>query len=58
MLIKATCPCGNNDVLRFIDYDGSLGYGAVICKTCGRYSDMEGEHEADLWSQNLIARRS
>lgn len=55
MLISAKCPnCGNEDPKEFIEYDGFLGYEAVICKKCGDYADSEGEHKADNFSKDVI----
>lgn len=50
MIIKFSCACGNTSPSRAKEYDGSLGYEAIVCLDCGRYSDHSGEHEADKWS--------
>lgn len=56
MLITATCRCGNEDTRQFIDYDGALGYAAIICKACGDYQDNSGQYGADEWSRRMIGR--
>jgi hypothetical protein len=63
MITKAPlCPCGNRETADFREYDGLLGYEAVVCLKCGRYWDNEvagfdwksGTHKADDWSINYI----
>lgn len=54
MLLSFECQCGNCDVTKAKEYDGSLGYEAVICLACGRYSDHTGNHAADAWSSSFI----
>ena len=36
------------------EYDGALGYEALVCKVCGRYYDHTGKHEADDWSKRFV----
>lgn len=55
MITSATCKCGNTDPKQFIEYDGSLGYEAIICSKCGRYFDHMGEYEPDEWSLEMIS---
>ena len=50
MVIKFNCKCGNKDPKKVYEYDGCLGYEALICHCCGRYYDHFGEHEPDSWS--------
>jgi len=52
--MNASCKCGNTDPSRFAHYDGALGYEAIICKDCGRYSDHEKEYEPDDFSKKFI----
>jgi hypothetical protein len=54
MIINFKCPCGNNDPCLAYEYDGALGYEAVICKVCGKYCDEQGEHEPDEFSKQFI----
>ncbi len=56
MIIKFTCSCGNNDPKKAHYYDGCLGYEALVCKVCGKYSDHNGEHEPDHWSEQFIIK--
>ena len=43
------CECGNNDPGKALEYEGSLGYEAIVWKVCGSYSDFTGAHHADSW---------
>lgn len=52
--IEQACKCGNKNIRDFIEYDGSLGYEAVICTKCGRYSDYSGDYEPNEWSKEYI----
>jgi hypothetical protein len=54
MLTKFNCKCGNNDPRKTKEYDGALGYEAVICLKCGRYYDHEGIHEAETDKNNVL----
>jgi len=54
MITKMACACGNTDVKKGIYYHGMLGYEAIICTCCGRYSDHLGEHEKDEWSISYL----
>lgn len=54
MLLKFNCECGNTDPKKAKEYDGSLGYEAIICLECGRYYDNEGVHSADVWSLSYL----
>ena len=54
MITKFTCTCGNTNPKKAKEYDGLLGYEAIVCKACGRYSDYQGEHEADDWSRWFV----
>jgi hypothetical protein len=53
MVIKFTCECGNTDPNKTHFYDGCLGYEAIVCKCCGRYSDHSGSYPADNWSSQF-----
>ena len=48
------CSCGNTDVKKALYYDGCLGYDAIVCTCCGRYSDYNGEHSKDDWSADYL----
>lgn len=52
-ILSFSCSCGNQNPKDAIEYDGSLGYEAIICKKCGAYSDHSGEQPADEWSLKL-----
>jgi hypothetical protein len=54
MITKITCACGNTDVKKALHYNGCLGYEAIICKCCGRYSDYATSHEASDWSKDYL----
>lgn len=53
-LIEFVCSCGNTDPKKAIEYDGLMGYEAVICTSCSAFADEEGEHRADDWSISLV----
>ena len=52
MLKSFNCPCGNKDTKQAKEYDGLLGYEAVICKKCGRIHDESGIHEPETDKQS------
>lgn len=54
MITQFKCRCGAHKPEDAKEYDGSLGYEAVICRKCGRYWDYEGEYEPDDWSRNYV----
>jgi hypothetical protein len=56
MITQLNCTCGNTDPQKAYEYDGMLGYEAIVCTVCGRYYDHvgTGEHEADEWSQQFV----
>ena len=54
MITKFTCSCGNTDPKKALEYDGALGYEAIICTVCGAYYDLNGEYPKDGWSENYI----
>ena len=56
MVKRNKCLCGNVDINKFYEYEGCLGYEAVICKVCGRYSDYYGEYEATEFSKQFIQK--
>jgi hypothetical protein len=53
-IISFKCVCGNTDHKKAKPYNGSLGYEAVVCTVCARYTDHYGNHEADHWSRNQV----
>jgi len=57
-ITKFQCDCGNGDPRQTIEYDGALGYEAVICKKCCSYSDQSGAHKADDWSKSMVKNQS
>jgi hypothetical protein len=54
MVTKFNCTCGNQDPKKVKEYDGCLGYEALICLDCGKYYDHTGEHEPDEFSMSFI----
>ncbi len=56
MVTQFKCQCGNQDPTNVQEYDGLLGYEALICKCCGRYSDHFGEHDADKFSKQFLTK--
>jgi len=54
MIKSAKCVCGNTTPSNFAEYDGCLGYEAVVCLSCGRFEDHTSSHEADEWSKLYI----
>lgn len=56
MILTFFCSCGNKDPKKAVEYDGCLGYEALICTKCGRFVDHNGEHEADEFSLALIGK--
>jgi hypothetical protein len=52
------CPCGNKDPKKTYEYDGALGYEAIICTVCGRIHDDKGVHPADSFSKQFIKKES
>jgi len=54
MMISFKCKCGNCDPTRTKEYDGAIGYAAVVCRTCGRFADHNGWHDAEDWSKQFI----
>lgn len=54
MITKFECSCGNKDPKKALAYDGAMGYESLICKVCGHYYDINGEHKADEFSKKYI----
>ena len=54
MITKFDCKCGNTDTSKVHEYDGAVGYEALVCKVCGTYYDHTGEHPADDFSKQFI----
>ena len=42
--VKPCVNCGASEVSDFREYDGCLGYEAIICKICGYIYDQNGAH--------------
>jgi len=57
MITKFTCKCGNHDPTKAKEYDGMLGYEAIICLKCGRVHDHEGVHEPETDKENIMYLR-
>jgi transcription initiation factor TFIIIB Brf1 subunit/transcription initiation factor TFIIB len=45
--VKPCENCGASEVSDFREYDGCLGYEAIICKKCGYIYDHSGAHSPD-----------
>jgi len=45
--VKPCLNCGNDQVSGYKEYNGLLGYEAIICKKCGFIYDHNGAHEPD-----------
>jgi len=58
MITKFECKCGNKDPRKAVEYDGLLGYEALICTVCGRYYDHYRENEPDEWSKDYIRQEA
>lgn len=57
MVTQFTClHCGNSDTQKVHQYDGAVGYEALICKECGIYCDSAGWHERDEWSNQFLTK--
>lgn len=48
MILQFNCPkCGNSNPKKAFEYEGGLGYEAVICKCCAAFADTNGWYEPD-----------
>ena len=56
MITSFNCTCGNTNVNKAKAYDGWLGYEAIICTECGVYSDTNGSHDKDEFSEQFITK--
>lgn len=45
--VKPCVNCGASKISDFREYDGCLGYEAIICKKCGYIYDHSGAHAPD-----------
>lgn len=54
MITQFNCNCGTTNISDAHYYDGAIGYEAIVCKRCGRYSDHMGTYDADEWSRQFI----
>ncbi len=54
MVKTFSCKCGNKDPHQTVEYHGLLGYEALICKKCGRYSDYSGDHEPEKDKNSIL----
>lgn len=56
--IKKPCVnCGADKPSDYTEYDGMLGYEAIICKRCGWIYDQNGNYPTDDWSKTFIKER-
>lgn len=52
MVLEFNCPkCGNSNPKKAFEYEGSLGYEAVICKCCAAFADCNDWHDPNQWSR-------
>jgi hypothetical protein len=60
MVTQFSCTCGNCDPNKVHEYDGMLGYEALICTECGAYYDHvgSGAHQSDEWSRQFIGEET
>ena len=63
MITSFNCICGNKDASKVKEYDGALGYSAIVCKVCGTYYDFDTEglprtNPADGWSRDFVGLKS
>lgn len=54
MVTRFNCICGNKNPKQVKEYDGCLGYEALICKECGRIHDHEGIHERETDKKSIM----
>ena len=54
MVVSFNCKCGNTDPQKVKEYHGWVGYEALICRCCGRYSDHQGSSEPDEFSKQFV----
>jgi hypothetical protein len=59
MIREFKCTCGNKDPKKAKEYDGSLGYEAIVCKVCGTYYDLDNDGKGrtnppDEWSLHFV----
>jgi hypothetical protein len=59
MITSFNCTCGNKDPHKAKDYDGCLGYEALICTVCGTYYDFDlngnpRTNPPDNWSKQFV----
>lgn len=52
--VKPCENCGNDKVKDYAQYDGCLGYEAIICKKCGYLYDHTGSHKPDEFSLSFV----
>jgi transcription elongation factor Elf1 len=59
MLLNFECDfCDNKDKSLVYEYDGCLGYEALVCRKCGVYYDYQktGYYEPDEWSKQFTIK--
>jgi DNA-directed RNA polymerase subunit RPC12/RpoP len=55
MMMSFKCSvCGADRADDAKEYDGMLGYEAIVCKRCGTMYDHSGQQEADEWTFNFV----
>lgn len=63
MVNSFSCTCGNKDTSKVHEYDGALGYEALVCKICGVYYDFDPDgkprtNPPDEWSKKFIIKEN
>jgi hypothetical protein len=63
MVVSFSCTCGNTDTSKVKDYDGALGYEALVCKVCGTYYDFDNDgkprtNPPDEWSKQYMIKEN
>lgn len=56
MITSFSCECGNTAPDHAQEYDGALGYEAIVCLDCARYYDHFGTHKPNEWSRDFVAQ--
>jgi len=47
--VKPCLNCGADKISDFKEYDGMLGYEAIVCKKCNWVYDETGAHSPKEW---------
>lgn len=54
MVTEFNCKCGNTDPKQVKEYEGCLGYEALICTCCGRFYDHHGINNPNNFSLAFV----